>query len=1569
MKVSLIITIIFLSAIVVDSDLAVGQRVLKRQGVKRTRPRFNQWQNSSSRRTNSNSSTNSSSSTNSTSETESNSTVEVTLVEDDMNNIVESLAKCASCHNAANPKFTDHAPDSSESCQTKKTYLKSLNNIHNDLIDPGSKCNSLLYQVLSDSTCSNNNMDERVNDMNPNTWNNLDSQNIQKLIEGYASLDSSCDTETSSILNDEDSSSNTSTEDSSTLAIIDFNSNENSVPEFLYTYNNDGIIESGEIYLFHGESCDSDLNKNVGKISITDSSQQSISLNMQKFSISSSSLQAFSALHVNSNGTIGPCSNVVRLDLTPPEAPSIYFKTTTDILDQPIIGFSKESNTKLFLIKTDIGKGCDIREIKNNLFTTQVPQQDDSVEIKGYVETLTKCAVCHTNLNYPYFTENIPDHNTSNCTDNKDYLLSLDKDYQLIEPETPCDSRIFTVLEGSFQNVTDCSNYQEVQGQGWMSGKANQWGGSDTDSVKNLISRLEKLNCPSSSSGTLVVDLDTTGSIDLNTNSEFSSEKMQSKSRATYYAIAVDNAKNISSCSEGIHYNNITEIEAPVLSIISDDDPTAFFDDGVYITQKNKLNISIDKIENNLMTTIYKLDENTNTSTPIITTKKPLISLDGIELNFRYGETIKLSATIGLSNGVISPPSNTIKISYRYQDFGENSNLDESILRYYKCHRLIHRAPPTHSDLYGVNGIKEKLDKIASLDEKREFIATECLSQLNIAELTLQGNNHYQIHDIQNEVQQRILKNINDFHTSLLKSTNPYASFSNLGAIDNHENAEAALRMTRALLTNSPWKSILDGGAPVEGIRSYGEFLPTGFTFHGSPLFDLKTKEINGKYYRESKILNRNYDLFIDGNRIKLGSGNNSDSGDLPWVPNVNISSWLKGGELHFIPNFTFEDTFAQISSDYYDPLLKDTDDCAPGGQNFYLQRGTLIGIKEASPCYISNAGNETLNIKNHAGGGAIGSTAYFLNNANGLEVGGEGQSMVHLESGTFHRRWARHVFEDFMCRSLPIFYTSETGDYVADSKDIYPLHTFRGDAACMNCHMSIDYAAAVARNWHTDVAGGSGVVDAMKISDDRLQRTIIDNFASTTAFLSYTEPSVTDSPILAGQIYPSNDQSCRPIDSENNQISCDIDSYNNCVATTTIRNEYDNSNNEYCSETCVKVNNLDVKCEATTEAEQYKQCKPFIENTDGQRTYYNCTMTNEICAEFISEINKYVHFCEVIDGSDGSTCGVLQEFSSKFNISDATYGCDTENRTRNNLINCEAYQDTITTTVEDKSTSNNACEHYTLDEEIFSENFNKLPPTGKLLTKDVFGNIIDLDVEGVDGLAKAITETIDFYACGVRNYFHFLTGDKIDLFYADQSEIENDILSLTTRQREKQQYIINLGQLLKDGNISTMQDVWKEIIKSDYFMESILGTTIEDEEISYESANVGSVDYYLTPLTKCVGCHKNIAPTFASNYDPNGDCESKKSFLQSLKDYDLGNNKIAIRSEDPCESRIYTVLEGSFENDGECSNYHPVIIKNEEGTDSISAWMSNYASNWGDEQTEIIKNLIENIDNLECQD
>ena len=276
-------------------------------------------------------------------------------------------------------------------------------------------------------------------------------------------------------------------------------------------------------------------------------------------------------------------------------------------------------------------------------------------------------------------------------------------------------------------------------------------------------------------------------------------------------------------------------------------------------------------------------------------------------------------------------------------------------------------------------------------------------------------------------------------------------------------------------------------------------------------------------------------------------------------------------------------------------------------------------------------------------------------------------------------------------------------------------------------------------------------------------------------------------------------------------------------------------------------------------------------------------------------------------------------------------------------------------------------CERTYEDASRFNSYFNRMAPKGKFLIKDVHGVTIDQEIEGVQELADAIISTTDYYACGVRNYFYFLVGDKIDLFYADATDVNNEVFNLTTLEREKQSFIINLGEMLKNDSSKTMQDAWKEIIKSDYFLESIIGTNVSAEEIELDAPTEGTIEYYFKGLSDCAGCHataKNNVPAYAASYNASETCEDQKTFLKNLNTYSWfdslsGAEKTLIGAgstdeEILCNSRIYSVQEDSYESTSDCANY----------AESNDAGFMN-----GD--VDLIKSFIENfddIDSMECE-
>ncbi len=153
------------------------------------------------------------------------------------------------------------------------------------------------------------------------------------------------------------------------------------------------------------------------------------------------------------------------------------------------------------------------------------------------------------------------------------------------------------------------------------------------------------------------------------------------------------------------------------------------------------------------------------------------------------------------------------------------------------------------------------------------------------------------------------------------------------------------------------------------------------------------------------------------------------------------------------------------------------------------LQRGDLWGIKQWSSdennVWYGQKGTPfvtfpvpyrsyTFESKRSYGGGAIGFQSYFWMNSgfpsNGdSDNANEARSSVSNASIRMHRRWAKNVLHDFLCRDIPVLRTSDVNtmveEYLTAFKDVNPKIPFRQSTSCMSCHATIDPMAATVRN------------------------------------------------------------------------------------------------------------------------------------------------------------------------------------------------------------------------------------------------------------------------------------------------------------------------------------------------------------------------------------------------------------------------------------------------------------------------------------------------------------------------
>lgn len=125
-----------------------------------------------------------------------------------------------------------------------------------------------------------------------------------------------------------------------------------------------------------------------------------------------------------------------------------------------------------------------------------------------------------------------------------------------------------------------------------------------------------------------------------------------------------------------------------------------------------------------------------------------------------------------------------------------------------------------------------------------------------------------------------------------------------------------------------------------------------------------------------------------------------------------------------------------------------------------FPQTGDLIGIKNETPMVApGHSGVPTgLNIKVNGswGGGILGHRDYLMKTINSTSVNSDGG--VHMP-----RRFGRAIFNDFVCRDLPVVdIMKDTTPYVDANSSI----TFRTNKGCVSCHVSMDQVSAITRHY-----------------------------------------------------------------------------------------------------------------------------------------------------------------------------------------------------------------------------------------------------------------------------------------------------------------------------------------------------------------------------------------------------------------------------------------------------------------------------------------------------------------------
>ncbi len=133
-----------------------------------------------------------------------------------------------------------------------------------------------------------------------------------------------------------------------------------------------------------------------------------------------------------------------------------------------------------------------------------------------------------------------------------------------------------------------------------------------------------------------------------------------------------------------------------------------------------------------------------------------------------------------------------------------------------------------------------------------------------------------------------------------------------------------------------------------------------------------------------------------------------------------------------------------------------------------FAAKGDLLGVRpmtaaENNLTHNFNGGGVVQRGRT-VGGGLLGTTVYNLMSLNENDN-------FRANSLNMPRKWARAVFNDMLCRELPVVRNSDAEPFVNGNAGI----EFRKTSSCTSCHASMDRMAAANRNVRYTTIGNSG--------------------------------------------------------------------------------------------------------------------------------------------------------------------------------------------------------------------------------------------------------------------------------------------------------------------------------------------------------------------------------------------------------------------------------------------------------------------------------------------------------------
>lgn len=109
--------------------------------------------------------------------------------------------------------------------------------------------------------------------------------------------------------------------------------------------------------------------------------------------------------------------------------------------------------------------------------------------------------------------------------------------------------------------------------------------------------------------------------------------------------------------------------------------------------------------------------------------------------------------------------------------------------------------------------------------------------------------------------------------------------------------------------------------------------------------------------------------------------------------------------------------------------------------------------------------------------------------------------------------------------------------------------------------------------------------------------------------------------------------------------------------------------------------------------------------------------------------------------------------------------------------------------------------------------NFYRRPAEGRLFYRSYDGSLVKEEIEGLEELGQAISQTNDLYVCAAKRYYRFLTGINVSL--ADIGDINTPVF--TSGEKFQRNKVINYGLELKQHQ--SIRTLIKRIIESESFI------------------------------------------------------------------------------------------------------------------------------------------------------